>query len=346
MRAIFSCVTLLCLLQACARTSCGPDTALERPREPPAEAKGVKNLATPVSSTDPLPEVRLGSKELKVLEKIQARRGGVSVRYVPPTPPELAAFAAWFPQLIRASESNAAPSDASPPGFELDSSNAQLWLAGERATNRRGAGAFVLRAGTAASWVIEAPHTFFDVGTLEIAVSCFELLNARALFVNSVRRSNSHDEELEQQERADVARSGQADSDLAHATQSFFATAHSAFAEKRPAYSTLQLHGFRDELLPSVSVVVSAAGTIASTTGIAQQLRLLLGHEAVRVYPSEVRKLGGTRNVQAKLSRASGAPFIHLELSRSLRDRLRDDPESLRTFATSLKSGLLETPER
>jgi hypothetical protein len=311
-------------------------------RPAPAESK----LAPPRPSAAGALARKLDSQEVNVLEKIKARRSASGVRYVAPNSSELEAFAGWFRALVAGAEANLAPAPAAPAGFELDAADGELWVAGERAAERRGAGAYVLRAGVASRWVVQAPHTFFDVGTLEIALGCFQALNARALYVNTVRRSNTGGEALEHEERAELARSGEGDSDLAHAPLSFFATAHAALARGTPAYAVLQIHGFRDELLPGVSVVVSAAGTNADAPALSRELQAVLGRDAVRLYPTEVRKLGGTRNVQAQLSKAEGAPFIHLELSRTLRQRLRAEPELARTFDAAVRAGTLAAAER
>ena len=330
----------LWLLGACGRASCGPGG--------PCNARETAGLRTSAPSASvPLdPAKSIATKDVQVLEQIKARRGGASVRYATPEPAELESFRVWFRGLISASESNAPPPAALVQAFELDASAAPLWLAGEQAGARRGAGVFVLRAGTATPWLIEAPHTFFDVGTLEIAETCFEVLGARALLVNTVRRTSSADEDMDPSERAETARAAGADSDLAHAPQSFFATAHSALLSSTSGYATLQLHGFRDELVPGVAAIVSAAGTNANVDVVARQLRALLGDDAVRLYPKEVKQLGGTRNVQARLSQASGAPFIHLELSKTLRDRLKTDPPYRYTFAGALKTAALAMASR
>jgi hypothetical protein len=340
MRPFSVMVSLMGLLGACARTSCGPDTARDSQRE-----RGVgKGVSAGQPSAELRSETAISSKELRVLDKIRARRKGANVRYLSPGASELEDFGGWFRSVVAAAESNVLTTQMAPTGFELDSSEAPIWIVGEQATHQRGAGAFVVRAGPAANWVVQAPHTFFDVGTLEIALACFDALNARALFVNTVRRStssDSSDEHLEHDERADLARSGEGDADLAHLPSSFFSTAHATFLQSATSYSTLQIHGFRDELLPQVSVVVSAAGTKASADAIAAGLRSTLGNDAVLLYPSQVKKLGGTRNVQARLSKAAGSVFVHLELSRSLRDRLKADPELRRAFAMALKAGAL-----
>lgn len=331
-------LALIWLLSACARTGCGSDTPRVDPRARNT-AKGPVALPPP---TEAPPDTIIAAKEGHVLDKMKARRDAAAVRYVPPTSAELEAFGAWFRSVVAAAEADTLGVSQAPLGFELDTSGAPLWLAGERTSHKRGAGAFVVRTGPALNWVVQAPHTFFDVGTLEIAVTCFEVLNARALLINTVRRSNSSKDDLQHEERAEFARSGEADSDLAHAPRSFFSTAHSTFVQAATSYSALQIHGFRDELLPQVSVVVSAAGTNASAGALARHLQAVLGPEAVRLYPSQVKKLGGTRNAQAQLSKASGSAFIHLELSRTLRNRLKADPEHRHTFAAALKAGLLE----
>ncbi len=48
------------------------------------------------------------------------------------------------------------------------------------------------------------------------------------------------------------------------------------------------------------------------------------------LFPTTVDELGGTTNVQDKILRAAGHDgFVHLELSRPLRRRLRDDGSAL-----------------
>ncbi|HKY36899.1 MAG TPA: hypothetical protein VJN18_13220 [Polyangiaceae bacterium] len=337
MRRLPALLALMCVLSACGRTSCGSDA----PHAHPHARNTAKAPALLPSSEAPY-DTTTNAKELHVLEKIKARRNSASVRYVAPSSAELEVFGIWFRSVVASAEADTLSVAQAPLGFELDTSSAAFWLAGEQTSHKRGAGAFVVRVGPALNWVVQAPHTFFDVGTLEIAVTCFEVLNARALLINTVRRSNSNEQDIEREERADLARSGEADSDLAHATRSFFSTAHATFVHTATSYSTLQIHGFRDELLPQVSAVVSAAGTNAPAGALARRLQAVLGREAVRLYPSQVKQLGGTHNVQAQLSKASGSAFIHLELSRSLRDRLRADPEYRRTFAATVKAGLLE----
>jgi len=62
-----------------------------------------------------------------------------------------------------------------------------LWIVREPDGQRAGAGAFVLRPG-GSPLVIEAPHTFYDEGTGEIALALFARLRAGGLFFNTVHR--------------------------------------------------------------------------------------------------------------------------------------------------------------
>ena len=50
--------------------------------------------------------------------------------------------------------------------------------------------------------------------------------------------------------------------------------------------------------------------------------------------PRTQKSSGGTTNVEAKYNRAKGACFVHLELSETLRIRLKNDSALMTQFAT------------
>ena len=55
----------------------------------------------------------------------------------------------------------------------------------------------------------------------------------------------------------------------------------------------------------------------------------------------EVRELGGTRNVQGRLLRERGHDgFVHVELGRPLRERLRNEQELRSSLAACLVTGM------
>jgi hypothetical protein len=87
--------------------------------------------------------------------------------------------------------------------------------------------------------------------------------------------------------------------------------------------------------VPNVDAIVSASGTRADPVSAARALGRALGIRAA-AYPTEIRVLGGTLNRQAKYSIAAGSSFLHLEMSRSLRDQLTKDPARLALFIEAL----------
>src|SRR5262249_23768205 len=158
--------------------------------------------------------------------------------------------------------------------------------------------------------VVEVPHSFFDEGTLPIGLTVFEELGARALLVNTVHRGGTGAEE----DRIERARGGSSPSDVAHQTQSFFHRAHLELRRAWPALNVVQIHGFRDEKVPTAKIIVSAAGTSADTAPLARALNDAFGVGTARMYPEEVNDLGGTHNVQAQASRDESRPFLHIEI--------------------------------
>jgi hypothetical protein len=138
-----------------------------------------------------------------------------------------------------------------------------------------------------------------------------------------------------------LALSGDSPSDVAHNGDSHFAQAHRGLVAVDPLVTTLQLHGFRDDVAKDVEVIVSAARSTARIESLASALKQLLGESKVKAYPDESKVLGGTQNEQAKASRELKSAFVHLELAASLRQRLAKDDALARAFAQALGQGVL-----
>jgi hypothetical protein len=328
-------VSKLVALAIAGLGACSGPTCSERapsPRAPQKQASARNPAAAPAGQP-------AAPEEVQLIDRIRELGSGAGVRYAAPSPAEEASFRAWVRAALAAAPSNEPPQLAPPQGFALEASTSGRWLLRELARHQRGAGLVVLRTGPSQPWIIEAPHTRFEAGTLELAVSCFELFSARALLVDTMRRTQSEDRDLDLDDRRELARSGRAESDLAHAEHSFFLAAHTEMIAADPGLSTLQLHGYRDERATEVSVVISAAGSRARIGPAAAELAALFG-PAVRRYPDQIRDLGGTTNVQAGASRSAGSGFVHIELSRSARERLRTDAGLRAEFARRLKAGL------
>jgi hypothetical protein len=269
----------------------------------------------------------------------ELRRGGRGVvPYVEPTAEEASAFGAWVLAVARAARAGQEPAVSPPPGFALERLD-DLWILAEQQGRRRGAGAVAVRVGPATSRIVEAPHTFFDAGTLPPALAAFRAQRARALIVNTVHRYAAvglrpPGRGLDAEEPDEPC-----PSDVAHAPSSFFLAAHEALLAAEPGIWTVQLHGFSDATARGASVILSAAGTVADTAPAAGALGALLGADRVRRYPDEIRVLGGLTNVIAQSSARRGAPFLHVEIARSTRDRLLADGALLARFAAALGAG-------
>jgi hypothetical protein len=257
--------------------------------------------------------------------------------YVAPNTEEAEQYRAWLGHLTEISALGVLPSKEAPNGFVGHfAASGTVWVLAEAPTKRRGAGVVLLRADAKNDLVVECPHSFFDEGTLPVALTVFNTLKARALLINTVHRGGIGSDEL----RLKRALSGESEADVAHRSDTFFHAAHLELSNRLPGASFLQLHGYRDEKLPGVRFVVSGAGSRAKPEPISRALNVVFGVGSARNYPLEVKQLGGTQNVQAKASIVSGHRFIHIEIAASLRDGLKRQ-ESLRVkFAQAVAQGL------
>jgi hypothetical protein len=248
----------------------------------------------------------------------------------------------WVAHLLTAGRAATLPSRGAPEGFAgrfVD--GGAIWLVAEQGPTKVGAGAYALRPKAKNDIVIEAPHTFFDQGTLPLALTLFDALDARALLINTLHRGGAGGADEGEDERLDRSRSGEEKSDLAHHTESYFQVAHSLLGAEWPQTRFIQVHGFRDEKVPGVSVVVSGAGTSLDPLPVARALNEVFGAGTARVYPEEVKKLGGTTNAQARACKEAGWAFLHLEISASFRQRMERQASLREQFAQALSRAML-----
>jgi hypothetical protein len=368
------------LLCGCSTTSCPKSAGPASTTDAGAPVDAGPEVAEPADAApvEPPPVVE-DDKTRKILQRLnRSRRGGrKSVTYREPTRVEELAHAAWVREAMAAAIEGKPPPTTAPKGFKLVDMKG-VWVLRELRNTRRGAGTLVLRPGTARPILVEAPHTFFDHGTLPVALAVFEAQKARALMINTAHRNlardaakptadkkqqastaaakrDDDDEEKDDKDSDegdeggddlldDEAGTGDDDedaknpspSDVAHAEHSFFLAAHKAMLGTLPNAVTVQIHGFHDDKVPSVGVVVSAAKTTADATALAARLKRALPDHPVRVHPTDVKVLGGTTNVEARASRDVAAPFFHLELSGTLRKQLSTDTAFRARFAMAL----------
>jgi hypothetical protein len=265
-------------------------------------------------------------------------------RFKVPDDVPLRRMQALVARVVRAIQPGAPPAAlvvaARAAGLELVTArdaSGDLWVLREPAGRREGDGFYAFRAG-GFPLCIQAPHTFFDEGTGEIALALFARLRAAALFVNTVHRHARADAEGYP-------------ADVAHAERTMFAAAtHGMMDGAR--WDLVQLHGFgdREDLAAVVKAVVSDGSPArrARTPGerprmaAAERLRAALaarwgGTDAVRLFGVDAAVLGATTNVEGKAARAAGASFLHVEMSASTR---RDLAADITPLAEALEESL------
>lgn len=195
-----------------------------------------------------------------------------------------------------------------------------------------GRGLFAYRPG-GLQILLSAPHQFHDIRTGEIAGLMFEELGMSAVAFNTAPRSlRLSDGRL---------------SDLGKLTATHFNFFHLAFHAAFPEGRVVQLHGFAAEKRESAAArsadIILSNGTErpdAGTKAVAGCLRR--AGILARIYPDEVTELGGTTNATLAALISAGSPvgsFLHVEMSRPLRDQLSKDPQLRFVFGTCLSAG-------
>lgn len=117
----------------------------------------------------------------------------------------------------------------------------------------------IVRSGSARPLLVEAPHPFFEAGTLDQAEAIFERLEARAMLVAGAHRCASPaplpclGSTAVCQRRPAPFRS----SDAGHAPASTFQVLHEALSELYPSAWALSLHG-----MSGVGLIVSNGSTL------------------------------------------------------------------------------------
>jgi len=204
----------------------------------------------------------------------------------------------------------------------------RILLLTERSDRVEGKGRYLLRVGTHAGVLLEAPHSTDDLFTGDIVQQLFLGHPFAGAGFNSLSRwSVDRDADF---------------GDLARRDDSALIAFGSAFLSEQPGGTVVQIHGFDSEKRGEASfadadIVVSEGTATPSPQTQAHRDcldRLLPGR--VLLYPDDTRELGATLNATGRIAREAGGRFLHLELSPSLRGRLRGDPALSGRFAACL----------
>lgn len=197
---------------------------------------------------------------------------------------------------------------------------------------KRGGGAYLIRPGTTAKVFIQAPHTFYDEGTLPLGCELFERARGGALFINTSHRYKS----------APQAPGGHYPADVAHARDSLFQAATEGLLRARPKPTVVQVHGFGErENVPSAVVLSAGVRTPGHpvVTRVALALSRVIDGGVLR-FPDDHNELGATTNVQGAIVRESGGQFLHIEMAAPLRRDLLSNPSARANVLAALADAM------
>lgn len=221
----------------------------------------------------------------------------------------------------------------------------------------KGGGFYALREKPSSSLVIMAPHTFFDVGTGDIALNSFLSTQAFILMTNTIHRYSSLPSYFANKENKNSSKekildnyefdSINADSDLAHNETNFFFCAFKAILQTLDKTIIVQLHGFNNKKdgrdNSAFDMIISPGKAITPKDIIAKEVYLSLKKDLlpfkVGLYGEDASFLGGTTNIHANFlnSKFPKVQFLHLEMSQQLRQKLVSDQNLSLKFITILK---------
>ena len=181
-------------------------------------------------------------------------------------------------------------------------------------------GLFAIRLGPARDLLIQAPHSYFDLGTGELASALFRETGARALFLNSAHRFGGAGGQAELFEDPE----GPSAPDVAHRPFSAFQSATFGFLEASQLPFVVQIHGYRSR--DGEAAVISPGSALQPNDLLEPIFESLRGYESGAVTGEQVPELAGRQNVQGQIC-ANRASFVHLELSRETRLLLNSSEE-------------------
>jgi hypothetical protein len=163
-------------------------------------------------------------------------------------------------------------------------------------------GMYLIDRSAPPSLVVEVPHIASDLRTELFGLAYFRKSPGAVLLIAGAHR------------KADNSRA-----DVAHEENSLFhVIAVSLVARGLPQ---VQLHGFDDQSMPGKDFVLSAgAGAAGAPARRAADDLTAAGFVVCRSWAEPCRQLEGTTNVQGKAAAAAGTMFLHVEMSRSVRE--------------------------
>lgn len=210
-------------------------------------------------------------------------------------------------------------------GWQIDwLSEQKMFLVYEDRNHQQGRGAYAIRSECDSNLVIQAPHRFFDKQTGSIALKLFSENSIKAACWNTAHRKEI---------------------DVAHQDRHYFNAFMNALTANQPDSVFVQLHGFADSHRDTegIQLIVSDAtrypGRHARQSALKFKERF--GIQQVRLFPTEVKTLGGTKNSQASILRnGSQCRFLHLEMATEFRSNLAESASDRERFFAAIRESI------
>jgi hypothetical protein len=169
------------------------------------------------------------------------------------------------------------------------------------AADERAWGWYLIDLSAPVRLAIEVPHPNSDLRTEEIGLALYRAVPGSVLLVAGTHRRVDDDA-----------------GDVAHRTDSMFHAVAGDLAER--GLPQVQLHGFHDDNLPDTDVVISPGAGDAGDPVRSVADRIDEDFRVCRSWTRDCGRLEGRTNEQGRDAARYGTPFVHVEISRSVRD--------------------------
>jgi hypothetical protein len=209
-----------------------------------------------------------------------------------------------------------------------------MWILKEQPARCEGRGIFLFRPSAATPRLLQMPHRFHDVKTGEIGFRLMLQGGFKAAAWNSVHRN---------------ARGGDSDrggADLAHNGDNYFTLLAEVAALLSSESRVVQIHGFdaagrKTEAGRRAQLIISDGTRHPKHDARALAACLATRFDPrTRLFPYDVDELGATTNlIGARLREYGHRGFIHMELSRDVREALLSDEELMAQLGNCLSGG-------
>jgi hypothetical protein len=168
--------------------------------------------------------------------------------------------------------------------------------------SERAWGLYLIDRSAPVSLVVEVPHPASDLRTELFGLEYFRQAPGAVMLMAGAHR-----------------RAGENRGDVAHEEDSMFHVFAASLA--RRGLPQVQLHGFDDQSMPGKDFVLSPGATVAGEPAKRAADNLTTaGFVVCRVWTEPCKELEGTTNVQGKAAVAEGTMFLHVEMSRTVRN--------------------------